>query len=193
VRSPAAAHSSTASRPPPRSRSVRVSLSPVGVPRARYSTGVRSLVAFGALDAPDIRPAEQAQASHGRRQLLPSRGQLLGRRSWVHRTVAVLPPPGHPAVQQASHPPAYTRYLAAGSVVGFRSTLGRKIWSCILEAAAIAVVALAGVEPAAISPRSMANTGASPFVTFARTSRGFLSWCSPARAAHGVSFALTSN
>src|SRR5438067_6622842 len=118
-----------------------------------------------ALDTPDIRPAEQAQPSHGRRQLLASRRQLRGRRSNRRSTTS------SPAVQQASHPPAYRRYLTAASVVGFRRTLARKIWSCILGAAAIAVFALGGVEPAVISPRSMANTGAPSFVTFARTSR----------------------
>jgi hypothetical protein len=52
--------------------------------------------------------------------------------------------PGHPAVQQATHPPAYALYLAIASVAGLRSTFAHQIWSCVLGATAIAVIALAG-------------------------------------------------
>src|SRR4051794_22077627 len=48
------------------------------------------------------------------------------------------------SVPAADHPPGYIVALASVSVLGFKSWLSHQIWSCVLGAAAIAVVGVTG-------------------------------------------------
>src|ERR1700730_16652023 len=48
----------------------------------------------------------------------------------------------HRTTPGAVHPPAYILYLAVSSLFGFRSFLDHQIWSCLLGAATIPLVAV---------------------------------------------------
>lgn len=47
-------------------------------------------------------------------------------------------------IQGADHPPAYIVYLAIASKLGFRTFFEHQVWSCLLGAATVALVGMAG-------------------------------------------------